>query len=248
MQKMIALFIIITVSYLLFSYIFDSLKEKFVVGYNSIEIPSYSVPSLFDLETTELLSIFNNLFKDDINIIDYKQHSSYIWFPFETSIKMAIIDFLKLNINKFKNHKLELANKLENLYYTDIGNDRFFVFNANLVDNTQFMARNIKVKIKIKNIAQFLNDTISIERETNYKNNISEKQIIDSIAILSIRLDTNNYAIFKLNGMDKLEPNYYEIKNKLRLMYPFITSGTDILITKEMKNEFKKQHSNDIIS
>ena len=54
-------------------------------------------------------------------------------------------------------------------------------------------------------------------------------------------MDKNNYARFSLIGQDALKPNYYQIKNVLGLMDPFITSGRDMIITSEMKKDFDKE-------
>ena len=61
MQDIVALFIIILISYIIVSY-FDNKKEHYVtsiVGYNNIEIPKYYIPNVFNSETTELVKLLN---------------------------------------------------------------------------------------------------------------------------------------------------------------------------------------------
>jgi hypothetical protein len=246
MGNIIELFMILVVSYLLFSFLFDT-KEHYVtsiVGYNNINIPAYHLPSIFDLETKELVKIFKESFKDDnLEPLGFTEHNPYIPFPFEESIKKLIIDYIKTNIEKFKGHKLENTTGLHKLYYKDNGTDRLFIFNISLVDNTKFMTRNLRVKIKIKNIKNFIkkNSNIIEQKEIDYKTNIPSQTFINSTEILSIRMDKNNYAQFELEGIDKLRPNYYQIKNVLGLMDPFVTSGKDMIITDKMKTDFVKE-------
>jgi hypothetical protein len=249
MQDIVVVFIIIIIlSYLLFRFIFGDNKEHYetsTVGYNSIKIPDYKIDSLFDTETKELDEVFKVAFKDDnIEPIGFKIHNPYIPFPFDIPIKKLIINYLKNNIDKFKNNKLEIMNNISKIYYKDIGNDRIFIFNVSIINNTKFMTRNLRVKIKLKDIIKFMKDNIdntNIDKKgelTDYRTNISVDTIINAIELLSIRLDNNNYAIFKLTGIDSLTPELYEIKNRLGLMDPFLTSERDMIITEKMNKDF----------
>lgn len=250
MQEIITLFLFLVLCYSIYTVLFES-KETYIteiVGYNNIVIPAFYIPNIFETETKELVQIFKESFKDDIiEPIGYKEHNPYIPFPFETPIKKFIIDYLKKNIDKFKGHKLEITSDLNKVYYKDENQDRLFIFNINLVDNTKFMTRNIRIKLKIKNILDFIKketdydaeNTIK-DAEVNYRTNIPAQTVINSIELLSIRLDKNNYARFEYTGLDSLKPNYYQIKNVLGLMDPFVTSGRDMLITDNMKKNFEK--------
>jgi hypothetical protein len=249
MQDIVALFIIILVSYLILRYLFDNEKEHYItstVGYNNIATPAYQISNLFDTETEELNVIFKKTFKDDdMEPLGFKEHNPYIPFPFETPFKKFIIDYLKTNLDKFKGHKLEITSDINKLYYKDIGNDRIFIFNVNIVDNTKFMTRNIRIKLKIKDIIKFIRDEIDYsykkeEAAVNYRTNIPSHTVINDIDLLSIRLDKNNYARFELNGIDSLRPDYYEIKNVLGLTEPFLTSGKNMIVTDKMKKDFVK--------
>lgn len=245
MQDIVALFIIILISYIIVSYLFDNKKEHYVtsiVGYNNIAIPVYYIPNIFESETKELVKLFKDTFSDDnLETLGFKEHNPYIPFPFEASIKKLIIDYMKTNIGKFKGHKLEITSDLNKLYYKESGNDRIFIFNISLVDNTKFMSRNLKVKLKIKGIDNFIKGIKTEQSEIDYRTNIPSQTIINASEILSIRLDKNNYARFELRGLDSLQPNYYQIKNILGLMDPFVTSGRDMIITDKMKKDFVKE-------
>jgi hypothetical protein len=245
MQDIVALFVIILASYIIMSYLFDDTKEHYItsiVGYNNIAIPAYQIPSIFDSETRELVKVFKDNFSDDkVEPFGFKEHNPYIYFPFEASIKKLIIDYMKTNIEKFKGHKLEITSDLNKLYYKDSDNDRIFIFNISLVDNTKFMTRNLRIKLKIKNINNFIKDIKTEQGEIDYRTDIPSQTIINASKILSIRLDANNYARFELNSLDSLRPNYYQIKNILGLMDPFVTSGRDMIITDKMKKDFVKE-------
>jgi general stress protein CsbA len=251
MQDIVALFFILVIVYLIYSSVTKEHYVTTIVGYNNIAIPAYYIPNIFETETKELIEVFKKAFKDDdVEPKDYKEHNPYIPFPFESSIKKLIIDYLKTNVPKFKGHKLEITTDLNKLYYKNNEDDRLFIFNINLVDNTKFMTRNVRVKIRIKNILKFIKDNTdygeqtSIERknaEINYRTNIPSQTVINATEILSIRLDKNNYARFTLSGQDELKPNYYQIKNVLGLMDPFVTSGRDMILTDEIKKDFEKE-------
>lgn len=253
MQDIVALFFILVIVYLIYSSVSKEHYVTTIVGYNNIVVPAYYIPNIFETETKELIKVFKEAFKDDgVEPIGYKEHNPYIPFPFEAPIKKLIIDYLKTNVPKFKGHKLEITTDLNKLYYRNNGQDRLFIFNVNLLDNTQFMTRNVRVKIRIKNILRFIKDNTDYEAgeqtlaerknaEINYRTNIPAQTIINSTELLSIRLDKNNYARFNLTGQDALRPNYYQIKNILGLMDPFVTSGRDMALTDKMKKDFDKE-------
>ena len=261
----VALFVIILISYIIMSYLFDDTKEHYVtsiVGYNNTKIPAYSISSKFDLETSELVKVFKDKFSDDkVDSLGFKEHNPYIPFPFEASIKKLIIDYMKTNIERFKGHKMQITSDLNKLYYKDSDNDRIFIFNISLVNNTRFMTRNLRIKLKIKNINNFIKDIKTEPSEIEpskleqnniepskieqnnieYRTDIPSQTIINASEILSIRLDKNNYARFELQGFDSLNPYYYQIRNILGLTEPFVTSGRDMIITDKMKKDFVKK-------
>lgn len=244
MQDIVALFIIILISYIIVSY-FDNKKEHYVtsiVGYNNIEIPKYYIPNVFNSETTELVKLLKDKFSDDnVEPLGFKEHNPYIPFPFEASIKKSLIDYMNTNIGNFKGHNLGITSDLNKLYYKESGNDRIFIFNISLVDNTQFMTTNLRIKLKIKDINNFIRGVKTEQSEIDYRTDIPPQTIINASEILSIRVDENNYDSFKLNGIDSLRPNYYEIKNILGLMDPFLTSSRDMIITDKMRTDFDKE-------
>lgn len=245
MKDIIVIFIIVVMSYLLFKMIFGDNKEHLMVGYNSINIPENKISTLFDIENDELSKILKTSFKDNIDSIGFKNHNPHIFSPFNEPIKRFIIDYLKNNIERFKKDKLQIVSDINNLFYKDDGNDRIFIFNVSIINNTRFMTINLKVKIKVKDIKNFIqtdidSDIMKISELTNYKTNIPVNNMLNAMELLSMRLENNIYKTFQFNGIDILEPQFYEIKNILGLMEPFLTSRKDMMITKQIKQQFIK--------
>ena len=208
-----------------------------IVGYNSISVPANPVPTVYETETKTLSNILRQLLPDsdlDYTKNGYILHNDYIPFPLNNPIKKMLSDYIKKNVSLFKEDKIEINTDLHNIYWKDDGIDRLFIFNVNLLNNTHFVTRNIRVKILVKNIKQFLQNS----EKTNYRTDIPSATLINSTKIMSIRLDMDMFSLFSIKGTDMLRPNYYEIKNYLYLMDPFVTSGRDMIINDKMKKDF----------
>lgn len=210
-------------------------QENFeIVGFNDNTIPDYKIKNIYDTETEKLTSILKSLFKDnDMTKTGYTIYGKYLDFPFANVIKHMIADFLKTNVSIFAKDKLEVNSNINDLYWKDVGNDRLFIFNVNLLNNTHFLTRTINVKIMIQNIKSFLNGE-------NYRTDVPSATLTNSIKILSIMLGTSNYIkdFIGFSGVDTLEPVQYNIENTLHLMDPFITSGNQMVITPTMMSRF----------
>lgn len=226
-------------------YIYNQCKEGYknvdTVGYNNSFVISNDIVSIYDRETLDLTNIFSDLFKDsdcDFDTDTYLVYGTYIEFPFNDIIKRIICDYLKKNVSKFKKDKIEINADINHMYWKNINDDRLFIFNVNLLNSTNFMTRNIKVKILIKNINNFMNGN-------DYKTNVLFSTLLLSTNILCIKLDKDNYVSKSslYTGFDKLDPEYYEIKNQLHLMAPFMTSSSDLIITNNMKINFQNKLS-----
>jgi hypothetical protein len=236
------IFVLIIIAIILYIYVSrnnEQFIEEIVVGYNHINVPLNKIPTAYDNETRELTDIFSRLFKDEDNNFDlatYNLYSDYIEFPFNNIIKKMIADYIK-NVGVFNKDKIEINADINRLYWKNDGNNRLFIFNVNLLNNTRFMTRNIQVKIMIKNINNFTNGN-------DYRTDVPSATLTSSTDMLYIKLDTDNYfSKIKDNytGIDKLEPNYYNIKNTLFLMDPFLTSGNNMILTNDMKTNFQTQ-------
>lgn len=252
MHNILLLFLLLCLLY----YILFQSKEHYVtdvVAYNNVRVPTYIIPSILETETKELTKLFQALSKDsDFKIDKYNIQNPYLPFPFNNPLKKFVIDYLKQNVEEYKEHKLEITSDLNDVYWLDVDNDRLFIFNVNLVNNTKFMTRNIVVKLRIKNIKQFIkgpedysvNERVDPKNAlTNYKTNIPVATLLNSTEMLGIQLGRMNIVLEDIKGMDKLDLPYYQIKNTLHLMDPFITSGKDMIITSTMKKNFEKELS-----
>lgn len=252
-KNIVSIFLILCIVY----YLSTSIKENFVtsiVAYNNTSTPDYYIPSLFEAETKELTKIFKILSVDtNFKTDKYNIQNPYLPFPFNNHLKRFIILYLKDKSERFKNNKIEIITDLNDIYWKDVDNDRIFIFNFDLLDNTQFMTRNIQMKIKIKDIAKFLKtkDDYSIEPEeikeplTNYKTDVPVATFLTSVQVLGIQLGKNNLIQLNVNGMGELDSKYYEIKNVLGLLDPFLTSGKSMEITDRMKTKFEKNIKED---
>jgi hypothetical protein len=233
MYSILKLFIIIIISYVLISFIFNKIEHyiTLTVGYNNISVPNYTIPNIFDNDISQINSIFKNLIKDEnFDKTNFKEHNPNIPFPLTEQIKLFILNYLHANINRMRGHDIVIPGNFNNLYYKDIENDRIFIFNTSVIDNTRFISINLQVKIKIKNIKDFLQnyDKNTVEENINYiqiiQNNVD-------IELLSLRIDEQMFAKFTYSGIDSLQPNMYQLKNRLSLMHPYITSNKDMTIT-----------------
>lgn len=232
MYSFLKLFIIIIVSYIIISYLSKKIENyiTLTVGYNNISVPQYKISNVFDEDLLQINTMFKELIKDeDFNKADFKEHNPSIPFPLTEQFKDFLINYLNNNINRFKGHQLVIPGKLENLHYKGLGDDRIFIFNASVIDNTRFISIKLKVKIKIENIKTLLQnyDKNTVEQNINYIQ-INSKI---PIKLLSLRIDEEMFGKFTYSGMDSLQPNVYQIKNKLGLMYPFLTSSKDMTIS-----------------
>lgn len=223
--------LIILIVFSLFMYNNFKIENFEVVGYNTSDVPKYTIPNSYDIDSKKLQDVFKEVSKnEDLDTSTYTLYSNYIEFPLNNIIKTFLIDYLTMKFN----NKIEINTAIYNMYWKDIGLDRLFIFNVNMFNRKIFTARNLKVKIIIKQIKNFTKDT-NIQ---DYKTNILPKILINSISILSISINNNNNTQLTTIGIDNLDPDYYRIKNRLFLMDPFITSNADMIISNSMKDTF----------
>jgi len=230
-MNLVYIFLICLIVY----YLYSTFNETFlVVGYNNSIIPNYTIKNLFDEETKLLDSEFSNLSLDrNFNVKSFTLFNTSIPFPFTNQFQKLLLSFLK-TVPRINKHKITLGD-FNNIYYNDdsLGN-RIFVLNINLQDSTTFTSRNIKVKFVINNIKKFL------DQDSNYLSTFDATLLEKYCSIVGIVLDKNGYAKFTMPGVDRFDPNFHHINNQLYLMDPFITSNSDMTITKNMKQAFYK--------
>jgi len=224
-------------------YIESCNKEHLVtVGYNNIDVPDNPLSIPYFMNSKAIGNSFKTILPDNnVDWTGYNIHNDLISFPFNEGLKKILTDYLKNNIAELKNDNLDITSDMYNIHWKDDGDDRIFIFNVHLVNNTVLVSRNLRVKIKIKMIKNFLNDNSNIQFaiQTDYQDNIPYLTLLPSIDILSIRLESDVYSTESINGIDALNPNFYLIKNELSLMYPYSTSKSESTITEDMKIKFK---------
>jgi hypothetical protein len=224
--------------------IFLTNKETLtIVGYNNIDVPENPLSIPYFMDSKAISKSLKSILRDDnVHWSGYNIHNDLLPFPFKEGLRKILTDYLKNNIIQLKNDNLEITSNFSNIHWKDDGNDRIFIFNIHLINNTVFISRNLRVKIKIKMIKDFLKDdnpNIQFTFQTNYKDNIDIPLLSSAIDILSIRLESDVYPVDTIDGVDALQPTFYLIKNELSLMYPYSTSKKESTITEDMKIKFK---------
>jgi len=234
------IFILIIILCIIFMFI-NKIDTFTIVGYNNTTIPENTLSIPYFMNTDAINTSFKTLFSDDnLDWTDYDINNDLIPFPFNDALKQIIVEYLIQHIPELQNDNLIINENLSNIHWKDINNDRLFIFNANIINNTNFISRILRIKLKINNIKQFLkNNNTQFASNTNYLDTIPYSNLASFVTILSIRLESHIYPSQQINGIDKLQPLYYLITNQLYLMYPYSSSRTDMLITQQMKNNFK---------
>lgn len=227
----IILFIII-----LFLMIYTQYEHFNVSAYNSSETINI-VPSQINLETQKIKVLLQNAFIQNLdfdltnfNKESFKELSFYEHFVFEESFKNFTINILQnILLTEFPNIQISSNHELKNIYWKDVDNTRHFIFDITIYSENYGFTRIFTVYLILNNINNYLFDDGSYisgltltESDLNIKF-IKEKEI-DNIELLPGK------SLF----------NFYEIKNTLHLIDPFLTSGKDIQITQEMRKKFEE--------
>ena len=185
-----------------------------IVGYNASDIPCNTIESIYTIETKKLINLFKN--QDNINfkLDGYTLYNNNISFPYETQIKKVLTDYIKII---FESKEKISISRINNIYFETNGNGNY-IFNAQLLNSTNFTTRNLLVKVNI--LGQL-------------------------ISILSVKLDSNDTSQSEYlpiaSGRDILLPDsFYRIKNTMYLLDPFITSSKENIITPRMISDFDK--------
>lgn len=213
------MWVILLLLLILFYFIFSKSNEDFIVAYNNYIIPNNPIQSIYDSETLFIQNQFSKLNKVTFDISKFTLHNKNLTFAYNDIFKTSILNYLKNN-NIYIKDSLHIQNNLHDIYILDILPNTIYIFNCDLVNSTHFFTRNIKVKIQVNN---------------NNNNNIFS---LSQINVLGILLDSDNYATFNIPVYDDLYPTYYQIKNTLHLLDPFITSGKDLVLSSTQITNF----------
>jgi hypothetical protein len=238
-QTITILFIIcILVLYFLFSN-----RESFTHPSNSFEVPKNKMKTLYEEDTTlidDTLETINTSFLPDY-ISTFKKYPSYYKFELDELFKEYTIQTIKSafnRIDKLKGSKLEIVRNLYNIWWKDDKNDRYFIFNIDLINKTKFFARKMLVYIKLKDINKFLTDN------GDYIPGFKDALTSFDLQLMYIGTD-NELKYFTVSPSNSVigKENFthlYRIKNSLYLMDPFITSGRELVISDFDKLKFQQ--------
>jgi hypothetical protein len=219
-------------------YFYTSVYENFqVVGYNNTIVPDYKIHSIYNLETKRIENILNELNNSNKNYSGLDSKDTFILlnlninFSLTDIFKNIVLDYI-YQISEFKKDKVYILGDFTNIYYKDnIDDSRTFILNADLINPVNFFTRTVQIIIKLNNVSLISTDKFNY---INDQNVIKKNSIIQSIS-----LNNTKYENFSYNLNDQLNQNYYLIKNKYHLLDPFLTSGKDMILSYQDKNNFK---------
>jgi hypothetical protein len=189
------------------------------------------------LETKRIENILNELNNSNKNYSGLDSKDTFILlnlninFSLTDIFKNIVLDYI-YQISEFKKDKVYILGDFTNIYYKDnIDDSRTFILNADLINPVNFFTRTVQIIIKLNNVSLISTDKFNY---INDQNVIKKNSIIQSIS-----LNNTKYENFSYNLNDQLNQNYYLIKNKYHLLDPFLTSGKDMILSYQDKNNFK---------
>lgn len=230
--------IIIILFFLYLFYKLYSVRDNFSVNaYNSNEITDTSKSQL-EIQTDKIKESLDKIFKQNTDFIpekidktSFKEFSFYENFIYEKDFKNIFLNNLKEILSQnFPNISLNSTSELKNIYFKDISNDRHYIFDITVTSQNYGFTRIFSCYAILKNIKNYLLDDNTLISGLNIDNSNLEFKYIIEIK------NTDNLKL--LSG--KTPFDYYQIKNKLHLMDPFVTTGKEIQITTELINNFDK--------
>jgi len=217
-------------------------REGFVES-NADNVPEDRIQTLYETETHNidtLLDTINNTPLPDFRSY-YIKYPTYMKFPLNELFRdkvMSIIKPLFANSASFNNTKIDTIRDIYDLYSSDSTNGtRHFVFAIDINNPIKAFTRKLRVYLSIPHITKFTTDN------GDYIGNLQDKDIIVNYIGTDNNLQFNNTTFvpseFSIGNTNY--KNFYNIKNTLYLMDPFITNGKDMVITNEMHAAFENK-------
>jgi hypothetical protein len=217
------LFIIILIAVALIFIYTSKVIQHFtddLVGYNSSFVPDKKIETDFDLTSDNLETILNssNLdknYKEDLS--EYDLFNENLEFPYVGIFKNIILNYFNRTVTIYKDDTCYIS-EIFNIHFKDYGDgSRTYILYINLVNPIKLFTKSLKVKLSIQNFTPFY--------------------IPQNITILYVAYDFNK--TLDADGIDAYGGNFYIIKNKLHLMDPFLTTGKEMRVSKNMIDKFK---------
>jgi len=212
-------------------------ENFFVSAYNTdIEIEPLKTDII--IQNEKIKNALSNKFNEEYNIekvnkTSFNQLSYYETFAMDTFFKENCLDKLKNILSPdFPNINLLSVPDLQNIFWKDIDNSRHFIFDIVTTSSNYQFIRVFTCYCILNNLNKYILDDGSYVFDIKSTFSNSDVNIVYIIDIINSNKENT------LSGNNLF--NYYEIKNKLHLMDPFITSGKEIQITQTQKEEFEK--------
>lgn len=191
-----------------------------LVGYNSSFLPDRKIQTDFDVtsDNLELMLNSSNLdknYKEDLS--EYNLFNENLEFPYTNIFKNIILNHFNRTVSIYKDDNCYIS-EIFNIHFKDNSDgSRTYILYINLVNPVKLFTKSLKIKLSIKNF--------------------SPTDIPRNITVLYIVYDYNK--IIDVNGIDAYNGNFYMMKNKLHLMDPFLTTGKEMSVSKNMIDKFK---------
>lgn len=205
-------------------------KEHFTINsYNE------TLPIIDELQDNiKLIELFKKTNKvidqikkqDNINILPY-----YTEFPLKFQFKEKFKQHLNETLDNTEYSNSKIIKDMYNIRWYDKDNNRYFVFNIDIINEKLKTTFYLEVNCILYNISNYI-----IGDDYSFINNPNKDIDIQSINLLQL----SNSLNVKPSIQGEFY-NYYTILNPLHLMDPFNTSGKDMQITQDMKSKFKTQ-------
>lgn len=190
---------------LIFVFLCYTCRENFTVyPINAFNIPETTNQNLSDI-TYNLNRILNKNTELEIDLSSFTEIPYYHIFDLDSILRDYLSDYVTnlFNNSEYSDSKIDLVRKLYNMKWRDIGKDRHYIFDVDLLNPTQFFSFKLTVYLVISDLSDFQIDK-KLERV-----NIKFIGIIDSRG--KEEIDITAYENDKIS-------NYYRITNELYLL------------------------------
>ena len=190
-------------------------KDTFVVAFNNDSVPENPIKTIDSIQNDTLNKIFSIATPIDIDQT-FVLYNDNITFPLNNLFKSLALEYINKNGPQFSKDKMYISNDINNIYYKKDFDSTLYICNFNLTNPKNLFTKNIKMGL-------------------SYNEQNSRGQV------LFMKLDTlPDNKILSTDSIDKLQPDYYTLKNNMFLMEPWITSNDSMTISDVYINNFNK--------
>jgi len=219
-------------------------RETFFVAYNVTNVPINKQETLDESDVFYLNTALNKYNTSGFpNTYDYMKYTGTkkdkLPLPLSNEVQDLISEKVittlriinkgdRLEIRRIKSETKSEA--FYDLYWKMIDNNIHCVFKMDIMNKDKGWSRTFKIYLVVK--------TAGKRQGTLPMANRLVRQDTLSIIIKTISLEEFSYLSFEDINQNDEGSNYYKIENTLRLMDPYLTSGTEMKITDSMKEKF----------